>query len=249
MNSVEWIKNFFADQIGSGKRFATRVDMARFLGLPQTQATKLFNFLKGSDTQYSAVISWFEMLGGKLDGDLSIKDVSKSVHFVNAKVINAGENLPQIIPDDYLAVPLCNETGAGAGVVQYDEFQSWFLVYKNEPSIRWRSNLIAVKIAKGSTSMLPTLAPEDIVLVDRGENFNPRAGKIYLVAEPDGSTKVKRVNIDIDKHDRETRIIFYSDNAAENPPEMYNLAEEYEGDITRAIIGRVVWAWSDVSEK
>ena len=212
------------------------------------QQASLHRFLKGTaGISYEAGMKLLSFCGYETK---SInEDVSKSVHFVNAKVINAGENLPQIIPDDYLAVPLCNETGAGAGVVQYDEFQSWFLVYKNEPSIRWRSNLIAVKIAKGSTSMLPTLAPEDIVLVDRGENFNPRAGKIYLVAEPDGSTKVKRVNIDIDKHDRETRIIFYSDNAAENPPEMYNLAEEYEGDITRAIIGRVVWAWSDVSEK
>ncbi len=249
MNNVTKLKDFFSSQIGPGKPFGTRVDLARFLGLPQTQATKLFNFLKGSDTQYTAVMEWFEMLGGKLI--IPDKEVSQAreVHFVNAKVINAGENLPPIIPDDYLAVPMCTEAGAGPGIVQCEEFQSWFLVYRNEPSIRLRSNLIAVKIAKGSTSMLPTLAPGDIVLVDRGENSNPRPGKIYLVAEPDGSTKVKRVKVDIDKIARQTRITYYSDNVAENPPEMYYLESDYEDDLSRAILGRVVWAWSDVSEK
>ncbi len=249
MDNITKLKEFFESQIGQGKPFATRVDMARFLGLPQTQATKLFNFLKGSDTQYTAVLDWFGRLGGELLLPGNKISPAKNVHFVNAKVINAGEGLPTIIPDDYLAVPLCSEAGAGPGIVQCEEFQNWFLVYRNEPSIRLRSNLMAVKITKGSTSMLPTLAPGDIVLVDRGENSNPRPGRMYLVAEPDGSTKVKRVKVDLDKVARQTRITFYSDNVAENPPEMFYLESDYEDDLNRAILGRVVWAWGDVSER
>ncbi|MCB8573639.1 phage repressor protein, partial [Bilophila wadsworthia] len=44
-------------------------------------------------------------------------------------------------------------------------------------------------------------------------------------------------------------ITYYSDNAAENPPEVYSLMEDFDGDWNKSIVGRVVWAWSDVSCK
>lgn len=222
---------------------------ADIMRLAKANKPSWYKLLQGKDVRSSSLIEWMLNLGFKITPPDSNISPTKEVQFVNTKVINAGENLPNIIPDDYLAVPLCTEAGAGPGLVQYEEFQSWFLVYRNEPSIRMRSNLIAVKIARGSTSMIPTLAPGDIVLVDRGENTNPIDGKIYLVAEPDGSSKVKRVKVAIDKQERRARIIFYSDNVAENPPEMFCLETDYEDDITRAIIGRVVWAWSDARDK
>lgn len=86
------IVDFFESQIGPGRRFATRVAMAEFLGLPQSQATKLFNFIKGADTQYKSVLDWFEKLGGKLlppDGE-----ASKDVYFVSPKVVPVGEHIP-----------------------------------------------------------------------------------------------------------------------------------------------------------
>ena len=233
--------------VGEGKRFKTNADLARFCDVDPSLTHRHLKGKHGKSLE--AISNVLDRIGAKVVFLDQAPSPAKNVHFVNAKVINAGEGLPTIIPDDYLAVPLCSEAGAGPGIVQYEEFQSWFLVYRNEPSIRLRSNLMAVKIAKGSTSMLPTLAPGDIVLVDRGENSNPRPGRMYLVAEPDGSTKVKRVKVDLDKVARQTRITFYSDNVAENPPEMFYLESDYEDDLNRAILGRVVWAWSDVSER
>ena len=39
------------------------------------------------------------------------------------------------------------------------------------------------------------------------------------------------------------------DNAATNPPLLYSLREDYGGEISNAIVGRVIWAWSDVRGK
>ena len=41
----------------------------------------------------------------------------------------------------------------------------------------------------------------------------------------------------------------YSDNAINYPPVMYSLKKDYLDDWDRAIVGRVIWAWSDVREK
>lgn len=63
---IDGIRTFFQQSIGEGRRFATQTDMARFLGLKVTTATKLYTFLKGADTQSSAVIDWIERLGGNV---------------------------------------------------------------------------------------------------------------------------------------------------------------------------------------
>lgn len=241
-----WLPGFFLDKIGPGKAFSNKMDMARFLDVPKTQVSTFYNFLKGADTQYSAVFSWFQKIGGVIGTQ---EKAQREVCFVNTRVINAEDGAPPIVPEDYLAVPIVSEAGAGPGVVPLAEHESWFLVYREEPSIKMRSDLIAVRIAKGSTSMEPTLHPNDIVLVDRQDKTVTRAGGIWLVMEPDGSGKVKRVKIDTVREMRHTRITFYSDNVAENPPEVYTLETDYNGDINRAIVGRVVWAWTDLSRK
>ena len=106
-------------------------------------------------------------------------------------------------------------------------------------------------LGKHSTSMVPTLKPQDIVLVDRQDkdvmNFK---GRIMLVLDPaDGSGKIKRVAAENQPKKKDYRITYYSDNAAENPPEVYSLMEDFDGDWNKSIVGRVVWAWSDVSCK
>jgi len=63
---AQQLKKLFEDQIGPDKRFPTPAEMARFLGLPKTQASRLFNFLKGTDTQYMAVFEWMKALGIRL---------------------------------------------------------------------------------------------------------------------------------------------------------------------------------------
>ena len=175
----------------------------------------------------------------------------KEVCFVDAKVVPAGENLPPPPDEDYLAVPLVDEVGAGPGIIPQNELISWFLVWRYQKAVQHKRDLIAVMVGKHSTSMVPTLKPQDIVLVDREDkdvtNFK---GRIMLVMDPfDGSGKIKRVATENLPKKKDVRITYYSDNAAENPPEVYSLMEDFEGDWHKAIVGRVVWAWSDVSNK
>lgn len=172
----------------------------------------------------------------------------KDICFVNAKMSDAGENLMPPEAEDYIAAPLVGEAGAGPGYLPENEVKSWFLVYKNLPAIRYRRNLIAVEIAKKSTSMQPTLNPGDIVLVDRDDRDVTNPGHIMLVLDPlDGSGMIKRVSV---REEKNTILLtYYSDNAASFPPLVYDLNADFYGDWDKAIVGRVIWAWSDMREK
>jgi hypothetical protein len=126
------------------------------------------------------------------------------------------------------------------------------MVYREHHSVQHRKNLLAVEVGKNQRSMLPTLSPLDIMLVDRddwGQNsaYTP-PGNIYLVREPgqEGGAKVKRVALA--GKGETTTVTFYSDNAAEFGPETHLLAL-YGYDLRQAIVGKVVWAWADLTRK
>lgn len=188
----------------------------------------------------------FEALNARLT--FQGKEEAREVCFVNARVVSAPNGGPPIVPEDYLAVPVVDEVGAGPGIIPQDDIKSWFLVYRDISSIKYRKDLIAVQISAGSDSMSPLLNPYDIVLVDK-EDTRIVTGRIMLVKEPDeGAGMIKRVAVDALK-DGDTRITFYSDNAANNAPRIFSLRNDYFGEMDRAIVGHVVWAWSDVSNK
>jgi len=174
---------------------------------------------------------------------------TRDVCWVDAKVVSV-ENGVRPVAENYVAVPLVGEAGAGPGMIGQEQLKSWVLLYRHHHSVQFRSNLLAVELGEGQDSMVPTLHPKDIVLVDRDE-FKPldNGRGIYLVREPqwDGGAKVKRVKVQ--RRDSQAMLIFYSDNAETNPPELYDLEADYGGDIRRAIIGRAVWAWSDLTRK
>lgn len=184
-----------------------------------------------------------------LGADLSMPSVNagRDICFVDAKVVPAGEGVEPPQAEDYLAAPLVGEVGAGPGYLPQEDIKSWFLVYRNLPAIRHRSNLMAVEIGKNSTSMQPLLNPGDIVLVDRNDKDVDYPGHIMLVRDPDGQGMVKRVSMEESRGD--FIIQFYSDNAVRNPPMVFSLRSDYLGEWDRAIVGRVIWAWSDVREK
>ena len=178
-------------------------------------------------------------------------DASRDVKFINATPASGSvtEGVQPPDAEDYIAAPLVGEAGAGPGYLPEDEIKSWFLAYKNQPAIRYRKNLIAVEIGKQSRSMLPTLAPGDIVLVDRDDRDVSKPGHMMLVLDPlDGSGMVKRVSVE-DLPDGDSRITYYSDNAREYAPVMYSLREDFGGDWDKAIVGRVIWGWADIREK
>lgn len=172
----------------------------------------------------------------------------RDVCFVNARIAPIGEGIAPPQSEDYIAAPMVGEVGAGLGYIPQDEVKSWFLAYRHHPAVRFRRNLIAVEIGAQSTSMQPTLNPSDIVLVDRDDRDVQHPGHMMLVTDPDGAGMVKRVAIE-DKQDGDYRITFYSDNGAKYPPMVYSLLRDYAGDWDKVIVGRVIWAWTDVREK
>lgn len=179
---------------------------------------------------------------------LPAREPDRDVCFVNARVVPAGEGIEPPQAEDYIAAPMVGELGAGPGYVPQEEVRSWFLAYKNHPAVRFRRNLLAVEIGKDSDSMQPTLNPGDIVLVDRDDRNVQHAGHMMLVLDPDGNGMIKRVSVE-DQSDGDSRITFYSDNAARHAPLVFSLREDYLSDWERAIVGRVIWAWADVREK
>lgn len=191
----------------------------------------------------------FDTIGFTFDWNTN-QTFSRDVCFVETCKVPAGENLPPPEAEDYLAVPLVEEVGAGPGLIPQGQFISWFLVWRWQKSIQHKRDLIAVRISKHSTSMVPTLKPLDIVLVDRQDkDVQSFTGRIMLVMDEEGCGKIKRVATEHQPKKRDYRITYYSDNAVDNPPEVYSLMEDFEGDWNKAIVGRVVWAWSDVSGK
>jgi len=173
---------------------------------------------------------------------------TKEVCFVDAKLMPAGENVAPPQAEAYLAAPLVGEVGAGPGYLDQEQVLSWFLVYRYALPKGHSNDLIAVQIGERSTSMQPTLFPGDIVLVDRGDTAISYAGRMMLVRDPDdGSGMIKRVTVKPAKDDQ--LIIYYSDNAAEYEPMIYSLESDFYGDMKNAIVGRVIWAWSDVRNK
>ena len=248
MSFTQGLNNFFSELVGDGKRFKTNVDLARFCGVDPSYTHRLTKGITGKKN-LEVFAGVLDKLGASLrsPGDHAPREVC----FVDARIAQAGEGAQPPQSENYLAVPLVGEVGAGPGHIDQDEIVSWVLVYREHRSVNRRSNLLAVEVGKDQRSMIPTLHPGDIVLVDRndwgyGEYAPP--GNIFLVREPgqDGGGMVKRVATD-GKGDLAT-ITFYSDNAAEYGPKVYHM-HQYDHDMKQAIVGKVVWAWADLSRK
>lgn len=230
---------------------ATGMSQAQFARETGVQQGSLSRFLKGEQSSLSGdtVAKIVNFFGAKLVFPGENEEPDRDVCFVNTRIMPAGEYVAPPVAEDYLAAPLVGEVGAGPGYLPQEDVRSWFLVYKHVPSILGRRNLIAVEIGKSSTSMLPLLSPGDIVLVDRDDIDIGRPGHIMLVRDPvDGSGMIKRVSVQ-PAANNDWSIQFYSDNAAQNPPMLYSLREDYNGELSNAIVGRVIWAWSDVRGK
>lgn len=230
---------FAARQAGSIRKLAEALDM---------NANTISRWLSG-DRSPSVIeaAKIMERIGAKLV--MPSAEPARDVCFVDAKVAPVVEGAQAPEEEDYLAVPLVEEVGAGPGLIPQGKLLSWFLVWKHQKTIRHKRDLIAVQLGRQSTSMLPTLKPEDIVLVDRQDKDVEHPGRIMLVMDPDGAGVIKRVSIQHDPKKRDSQLTLYSDNAANHPPKVYSLREDYGGDIEKAIVGRVVWAWSDVTER
>ena len=248
MGFTENIRQALLDRIGPGKRYPNNKRMADELDIDPSQLNRFLKMERGLNADSLGHI--LDRIGATITFGDEPADAAKEVCFRLPGKTQAEGSAPDPQSEDYLAVPLAaSPVAAGPGLIPEDKVEGWVLVWRHQESIRFRSNLVAVEVGKNELSMTPTLHPGDIVLVDRNDRDPSPAGKIMLVCEPgvEGGTMVKRVNTK--RLDDDVEIIFYSDNSRDFPPTTYRLGRDYDGDITRAIGGNVVWAWSDMTQK
>lgn len=218
---------------------------ARALGI---KGDSLYKWLRGDRKPgLEKLAPIFEMLQVRLALPDESAPAARDVCFADARAVPAGEGQAPPQAEDCLAVPVVEEAGAGPGPIPQGELKSWFLVSRRQKAVRYRRDLIAVEIGKLSTAMAPTLAPGDLALVDRQDRDVSRPGRMMLVRDPEGAGKIRRVAVE--ERPGDYRVTCYCDNAISNPPEVYSLREDFGGDWERCIVGRVVWAWTDISEK
>lgn len=225
--------------------------LAEKAGVGQPNVSK---FLSGKAIpRFDTVARILETLGARILFPDEERDTTRTVVFVSARRSGgAAEAASPIPPENYMAIPLAQgAVAAGPGLIPEDAVRGWVLAMKDQSSIRYRTNLVALEVGKGQESMVPTLHPMDIVLVDR-DDFRPEPdGSIFLVREPgpDAEVAVKRVYTS--RKEGQTLLTFVSDNPDRRsyPPSVHSLENDYQGDLRRAIVGRVVWAWSDMTRK
>lgn len=194
-----------------------------------------------------------DAVGAKIVFPGDRRDMTREVIFAAPRLVNVPESAPPPEAHNYLAVPMVGWSGAGTGVDDPIEPDgNYLMIIRNHPSVRTRTNLIGVKIAKGETSMKGLMNPGDIVVVDRDDiPKNPKPpGNIYLVRDPDspGGVMIKRVIFQESKKGN-LDIVFYSENAADHPPKVFDFHETFWGNAAEAIVGRVVVCFSDMTDK
>ena len=155
MTTPEEIRDFFNSLTGPGRRFETQVAMAQFLGLKTSTATTLYKFLKGRNTSFNLVVSWFEKLGGKV-------------------------YLPDEQMEDFAFVPRVKAVaGCGSSLETEGGIAGVYAFRKDFLQRIHVSDKNAVMMYVKGDSMMPMITDGDTVLVDQKDN-EPREGYIYL---------------------------------------------------------------------
>lgn len=236
----------FRDKLGSKvAEMGGQEPVGEYLGLSQSTVSRV---LKGGGLHGKDLAEAIDRLGGRLTFPGDAQDTTREVCFVNPRKVVSGEHLPGPVPEDYRAIPLvAGDVAAGPGMLPQEGIKSWVLVYVGEQGIRGRSNLLAVRVGKGQRSMTPGIQPGDMVMVDLDDTDAKENGRIYLIKDPEEGSAIKRVK----RYMRKGKefVTFYSDNAEEYPPDTYAIQDDFDGDLRRAIVGRVVWGWSDMTRK
>lgn len=253
----EKASKFLQMNVGKDKR-VQQIELAERSGVSQTAISNQIN--ESSRISGDKLLALLEGMGAQIILPDEIAATSKEVCFVDPRISGVKELNgieARITPpnaDDFLAVPFVEQAvAAGPGLIPEHLAPEWMIVYAHALPMVSR-NLCAVRVGKNQDSMIPTLHPGDILLIDKGVvqdgMMDPHPpGNIFLVQEPepDYGLAVKRVIFERDR--RSFRVVFYSENAASNPPRSFDFEKDFERDIHRAIVGRVVWSWSDMTKK
>jgi len=247
VNFTSNLREMLWARVGENKDFPNRKRMADTLGIDPSQLNRFMDAERGLSVESLGRI--LDGLGARvvLPGGAE-EEPAREVCFVAPRPTGVELGVRPPAAEDYFAVPLATLSAAAApGRIPQEDIQGWVLVWRHHESVRFRSDLVAVSIAPGDDALAPALHVGDIVLVDRAEKSPDPAGKIMLVREPDGACTVMRVATQTTGGDLE--LVFYSDVPRSIPPRVHRLNRDYGGELARAIGGRVVWAWSDMTCK
>lgn len=228
----------------------TQQALAELAGVSQPQIQRFLN--DGKDWYLSSGCKVLEALGYKIIRPDERPPSGRDVQFVDAKIVSTTEEAQPPQAENYIAVPLVAQSGAGPGLIPNDRIVSWVLIYAQHHSVmhRLKADFLAIEVDRDSDSMEPLISPFDTVLIDRNDFIPQPDGRgIYLVMEPGQvrGGKIKRVQVHRVKG--ETQIVFYSDNKKYGPETPRLLDTDYGDNWANAILGRCVWAWSDLTRK
>ncbi|EGJ51861.1 S24/S26 family peptidase [Desulfocurvibacter africanus] len=232
-------------------RYGSPTAMCRELGMA-SQQPKISRLLgTGSVPAADFVAELLDKLGVRLIWPDQVKDTAQEVVFIDYEVARTASAALRVTPkaEDYRAIPLTSEdVAAGPGLVPEDSIQGWVLLWRHIPALMTRRNLVASKIGHNQRSMTPVLHPGDYIVIDRDDITVPDSphGNVFLVRDPHDGLAVKRVRVQ--SRAGHTMLVLYSENP-EYPPDIIDLTADYDGDFGRAIVGRVVYSWSDMTKK
>lgn len=231
----------------------TQESFAKFLGIEQGYYSQIKYGIRDGSSQYPSFAVKLNIPLEKFFPDYKFQP---SIHpdkiEINPNILLVGDmkrapTAKSMAIEDFYAAPLVEGTiaaGAGRTIPQIteDHVKSFVWLYAPKLAGRRRHNMFAVELAADAESMLPTLGPGDIVLIDRDD---PTPGeqivnhKIYAIRTSDtlDDVAIKRL-YNLDGH-----VVICSDNSAEYPPTLAWTREPAE-----LVVGRVIWAWRNVEE-
>jgi len=233
-------------KIISEKGWGAKADTARKAGVSNAYIVDILKGRRAGSERIKRTIA--SALGFSYEEMLSIgrgKETPVRWHSVQpvVKLVGPVDKAPdpkKVRIEDYYAAPLvAGKIAAGPGLIPDEEVKSLVWIYSPELRTRQRHQLVAIQLDRLAESMIPTLFPGDIILIDRND---PRAvqdfrsGKIYAIRtdRSDPGCAVKRL------YASEKGIIISSDNR-NFPPE-----PAWTNDLERLVVGRVLWGWRNL---
>jgi phage repressor protein C with HTH and peptisase S24 domain len=222
------------DVVGFPGRQQTK--FAKVIGISHGFLSDIMNMKSGPSAElFSGIATNFPEANIRwlLTGEgTPLTKASDSIIDVHPKIVSLGQYVDPLTDEDvdeYAAVPLVEgRIAAGSGRIVREVIRSYVWIYR--PEIGKRNNLVAVRLGLREKSMIPTLMPGSIVIIDRNDKEVSKRG-IYAVRTGDDECAVKRVRI------LNGIILFASDNPDYDPL----LAPTT--DLDQLIIGRVIWYW------
>ena len=221
----------------SGSPFPTQAALARATGQSEANISR---WLSGSATP---TLKKLEPILMKLGVRLILpgeNGASAALHFQEPQPESCVAEFP------FRSVPLMGEVGSGGSGLERAEKTSQWLPAPDRNATP--GELWAMRASAQDHSMLPTIRPGDVVLIDRALVQEPCEEDIYLVKQPPGEGGgylLKRVCLK--RLRKETVVILYSDNAkAGYSPIIYDLSEYPQKALADVIMGRATHIWSDI---